>query len=948
MRVLNALFIAVLLSPHLLLPQTQTKKPLSHDVYDRWNRIAGEGISNDGSWVTYTLAPPEKDSRLILYRMQDGKSDTILRGTAPQMTQDSRFVVFLIKPPADSVKKAKIAMKTADEMPKDTVGIVRLGTPGMTVIPRARTFSLPSKGSGWVAIHLEKEITAKDTSKKKDALDAEPGEKGGTAEKGTVLVLRELETGREIRIPHTSEFLFSKNGARLLAATTGNDSTVAPAVLAFDTGRGVVDTLVSGKGKYTGLAWNEDGTRAAFVADRDTSKKKQRFFSVLVWEVGQKKAEAVVDTSTNGFRKGWMVNEFAKPWYSKDSRRLFFGTAPIPLPEDTTFNDVETAKLDVWNWKDGYLQSQQLKGLDAEKKRTYLAVLHLADRKFIQLGDTSMQRVTPGDEGNAGVALGFNDLPYRKLISWEERASADVFLIDIQTGDRTLILRKMQGPASLSPGANYAAWYDLKDRQWYAMGVRSLAKVNLTSGLRVPLYNELNDVPDDPSPHGSMGWMENDSLFFVYDRFDIWGVDPSGIHAPYCLTARAGRKDSLRFRAVVFDPEQRFFRNDSTIILSTFNTRDKRSGFYSIRLSAGSVPESLVMAPCRFGTPIKAKDSPDLILQQMNFSSQELFSSTTAFRELHRISDANPGQKDYLWGTVELFRWKAGDGKPIDGLLYKPENFDPRTKYPMLVYYYERYSDDLYQYLPPAPSASTINRTYCVSNGYIVFVPDIRYRIGHPGRSAMDCIIPGVKALISKGFVDGKRIGIQGQSWGGYQTAFLVTQTSMFRCAFAGAPVSNMTSAYGGIRLESGLVREMQYEKSQSRIGGTLWEKQDLYLENSPLFHAVRVTTPLLIMHNDNDGAVPWQQGVELFTALRRLGKPTWMLVYNNEEHNLVQTKNRKDLSVRMMQFFDHYLKDAPMPVWMSRGIPAINKGKTLGLELEPPTGSATTEEKRR
>jgi len=351
-------------------------------------------------------------------------------------------------------------------------------------------------------------------------------------------------------------------------------------------------------------------------------------------------------------------------------------------------------------------------------------------------------------------------------------------------------------------------------------------------------------------------------------------------------------------------------------------------------LTPGAVPEKLQFGPYRFTTPIKAKSSPSLILRRTNFANQELFSSTVALAELRQISDTNPQQKEYLWGTAELITWKAADGKPIDGLLYKPENFDPAKKYPMLVYYYERNSDLLHQYTPPAPSSSSINRTYCVSNGYLVFIPDIRYRIGHPGRSAMDCIVPGVKSLIRAGFVDSSRIGIQGQSWGGYQTAFLITQTPMFRCAFAGAPVANMTSAYGGIRWESGRVRQMQYEQAQSRIGATLWEKPELYIENSPLFQADRVRTPLLIMHNDNDGAVPWQQGIELFTALRRLDRPVWMLVYNNEEHGLRQTKNRKDLSIRMMQFFDHYLKGAPMPVWMSRGLPAINKGKILELEL--------------
>ncbi|OPZ64286.1 MAG: Prolyl tripeptidyl peptidase precursor [bacterium ADurb.Bin478] len=281
-----------------------------------------------------------------------------------------------------------------------------------------------------------------------------------------------------------------------------------------------------------------------------------------------------------------------------------------------------------------------------------------------------------------------------------------------------------------------------------------------------------------------------------------------------------------------------------------------------------------------------------------------------------------------------MVHWLSNDGKPLQGLLYKPENFDSTRQYPMIVYFYERNADLLHRYFEPRPSASTVSPVFYASRGYLFFIPDIVYEVGYPGKSALSCILPGVHALIGRGFVDRSRIGIQGQSWGGYQVAYLVTHSHLFRCAGAGAPVSNMTSAYGGIRLESGRVRQFQYEREQSRIGATLWEKPWHYIENSPLFKVPDVTTPLLIMHNDNDGAVPYQQGIELFTALRRLGKPAWLLVYNGEEHNLKERKNRKDLSVRLQQFFDHYLMDAPMPVWMKTGVPATMKNKTWGLEL--------------
>ena len=213
----------------------------------------------------------------------------------------------------------------------------------------------------------------------------------------------------------------------------------------------------------------------------------------------------------------------------------------------------------------------------------------------------------------------------------------------------------------------------------------------------------------------------------------------------------------------------------------------------------------------------------------------------------------------------------------------------------------------------------------------LVFVPDVHYRVGYPGPSALDYVTTGVQSLVAKGFVDEKRIGIQGHSWGGYQVAYIVTKTNMFRAAEAGAIVANMVSAYGGIRWESGLARMFQYEKDQSRLGVTLWEKPDLYLKNSPIFEADKINTPLLLLHNDADGAVPWYQGIEMYLALRRLNKPSWMLNYNGEPHWPLKRENRIDFQTRMMQFFDHYLKDAPAPVWMKEGIPAIKKGIDRG-----------------
>jgi dipeptidyl aminopeptidase/acylaminoacyl peptidase len=203
-----------------------------------------------------------------------------------------------------------------------------------------------------------------------------------------------------------------------------------------------------------------------------------------------------------------------------------------------------------------------------------------------------------------------------------------------------------------------------------------------------------------------------------------------------------------------------------------------------------------------------------------------------------------------------------------------------------------------------------------------LFLPDVRFEVGRPGFSAAKAIVPGVQKLVDLGIAAPEAVGLHGHSWSGYQTAFIVTQTDLFAAAIAGAPVSNMTSAYSGIRWESGMARQFQYEKSQSRLGGSLWEARNRYIDNSPVFFADRINTPLLIMHGDDDGAVTWYQSIEFYLALRRLEKDAIFLQYRGEPHHLQKYPNKLDYAIKMKEYFDHYLKGAPAPAWIEQGVP--------------------------
>ena len=917
-----------------------TKKQLGHEVYDSWIRISGESIANDGAHVMYTLEPQEGDARLVVLPTAGGRADTIARGTGGKFTQGSDYAVFSIRPLFTAIKKARDDKKKGDDQPKDSLGILDLGRHIVRRIPRVKSFKLPEKGSGWVAYQLEK--AAPDSSKRAVSDTAKKSRTpGGDApddkaketkeEKGTTVILRELATEREYTFPFARDYALSRDGKNLIVTTTGNDSAASAGVFVFSTAKRTTDTIARGKGTYRQPAWDDAGTQAAFVADRDSSKSKQRYFSLCYWKTGPDSASRIVDTLTRGMYRHWLVSENGRVYFSKDGARLFFGTAPVPLPEDTTLIDEETAKLDIWSWQDGHIQSQQLKDLDEEKKRSYAAVVHIAEKRFCQLGDTLLSDIVTGDEGNAPVALGLSSLPYLREETWEGTPSYDIFSVDVKSGARTPLLTHIRGGASLSPAGRFVTWYDTKKKNWFSLPATGGAPVNMTGGVNIPLYDELYDQPADPGAYGALGWTGGDSLFLLYDRYDIWGVDPAGRKSARCMTAGEGRKSRTRYRYARLDPEERFLTPGAMMLLRAFDEKDKSAGFARTEAAREEAPRHLAITPHVYPTVAKALNAGGIIFTRESFTEPtDLYFSDTSFAPPRRVSESNPQQKEYLWGTVGLVRWRGGDGKPLEGLLYRPEGFDTTKKYPLIVYYYERNSDLLHRYIPPAPSASTVNISLYTSRGYLIFIPDIRYKVGYPGKSAYDCIIPGVESLIKRGFVDKDRMGLQGQSWGGYQTAFLVTRTKMFRAAMAGAAVSNMTSAYGGIRWESGIARMHQYEKEQSRIGATLWKRPDLFIENSPLFRADSVRTPLLLMNNDADGAVPWYQGIEFFNALRRLDRPVWMLVYNAEAHNLVQRKNRKDLSIRMLQFFDHYLMDRPAPAWMTGGLPAIDKGKIL------------------
>ncbi len=922
------------------------KKPLDHSVYDSWESIGVKNLSANGAWASYSILKQEGDATLFLNNLNSTTKISIPRAEMLQFSGDSKYAAFIIKPLFKVIRLEKIKKKKPTEMSKDSLGFINLTTSAITKIPNVKSFKIPENEGAFLA-YLKDPLPdtakkAKDAiaTPKKDDEDAAyaPDEDNKEKKEGTDLILRNLLTGVERTFKYVSDYSFSKNGKRLVFSTTGSkkDKSALNGVFLLNIEKGTLKTLVSVKGSFKGFIFDEDGEQVAFLGETSPEKAEIKDYQIYYNSLTLDTAQVLVDREIDGMPAKWTVSGDGNLKFSKDGNKLYFGIAPLKIAKDTTLVDFENAKLDIWGYKDDYLQPMQLKNAEKELKRSYLSVIDIfsSDPKIIPLTDIKLPEANPIKEGDANFVLAGTDYGNRIAAQWNAGTLRDYYLVDTKTGTRKKILSAINTYATDSPNGNYVLYFDKKTGIWntYTVATGKITALNTTT--TVKFADEDNDVPAEPSAYGIAGWTEEDKQVLIYDKYDIWSFSPDGKTAPKNLTNGFGRQNNLTFRYEKTDPESRFIKKSEDMWLEAFNNITKENGFY--RADAGSVknPQLVVMAKFKYSALVKAKSAERYIYDKGNFTTSPNVYTSADLKSEVKLSNTNPQQQNYNWGTVELVKWTTPKGYKAEGMLYKPENFDPAKKYPMIVYFYEKLSDNLYAYNPPAPTPSRLNIPYFVSNGYLVFAPDISYETGHPGKSAEEYINSGVASLAKNSWLNAAKVGLQGQSWGGYQVAHLITATNMYAAAWAGAPVVNMTSAYGGIRWETGMNRQFQYEKTQSRIGATLWEKPELYIENSPLFALPKVTTPVVIMANDADGAVPWYQGIEMFTGLKRLGKPVWLLNYNNEAHNLVQRQNRKDIQIREQQFFDYYLKDAKAPVWMTSGIPATEKGRTWGFEL--------------
>ncbi len=866
-----------------------------------------------------------------------------LDGNTPLLSSNGSYVAYVIN--NMPLKSATLVIHTIDNSWKKEV-----------VVNKFRNYFFNQNGSKIYWVNADTLFSLKLKSDKLDYISKISSIKFSKLNKGewiayklksypNRLFLLNGISERQIRYDSINDYAFNDDGSVLvLKRAFNNGATDGEKVQWISLQNDVSVSIWDEADQYVSdFCFDKSGKQLSFMS----GKSKENFTTIWYYEAGMSKAILKVSKSSPGFPENKTLS-LSSVQFSKNGKWLFFSM----MPNDSTPKLVpEISKVDIWSYKDKLLFPQQ-----SSKKDRLTAVIAIKGSKVVVVTSQEDDMAIPAESvtGDYAVVLENSYTNYW----WSHSATPKYSVVSLNDGKRINLNPKTDYPLvhiSFSPLGKWIIYWDIKSRAFISYNLATRRSYNITR-LLPPITNDYNTGTYSFPVAPIIGWYENDSALLLYDRYDIWKVDPQARVLPINITNEYGAKHHVKLRIV--DQKADEYNGNETLLLTGFNTINKYNGFYSVNLKLKK-PDSLSMGPYTYYRvesqkehnysfndgmkPIEGNNTHGKIwiLKRQSAVEYPNFYLTRDFVHFQNLTNLQP-HKQNNWITTELINWKQFDGKIGQGILYKPENFDPGRKYPVIFNYYERLSHRLFEFPFPRLTEDNIDIPWFVSRGYLVFTPDIQFSVASHkdgktvGEATYNSVVSAAKHLSTLNFVDGKKMAIQGHSFGGAETNYLVTHTGVFAAASEMAGGADPISAY--LTLAGGIKEDMSKqeiaESGLGRYGANPWERPDLYFGNSAVLSADKAITPLLIVHNKNDNQVPWRQGVELYMAFRRLGKKCWMLQYDNSSHT-VDGKDALDYTIRLTQFFDHYLKGTSPPRWMTENLLAQYKGVENLYELD-------------
>jgi dipeptidyl aminopeptidase/acylaminoacyl peptidase len=926
-------------------------RPLKVSDAASWRAIGSTALSPDGKWFAYRAGPAEGDGEVVLCATIGDKQTKWPAGggfASLAFSHDSKWFAFTVNPPAD--KDLRPAPKgpggpAARPRGQTKVVLVNTATGHKADYEGIRRFAFSGEAATHLALHrapAEPAVEATPPSGPAAAGAATP-----QAAAGTDMLLRELATGAELNLGNIADFGFDKKG-RWLALVIDSPGQSGNGVQLRDMTTAALVPLETAKATYRTLMWTEKGDGFTVLKGVEDKAYADKLYSIVGFSDlgGKVKKTTFEPRELKDFPRDMTVSPNRTPYWTEDLSAFVFGIhelkkkdeKAIAMKDDKPAAEAPkgkgpTAKSDaagkdgagkdrpdlvIWHWADERLQSMQQVQASTDKNFNYLCAYRLQDKRFIRLADDTIRQVAPAPHDRWAIAQ--VNKPYQRMSTLDGRRYQDIYVVDMQTGAKRKVLAKNRWYFGPSTDGTHFLYYD--DGQFHTCELATGKTFAITRDVPTSFVDTEDDHNIAKPPRRTAGWTKDGDAVLLSDGWDLWKV---AVHGESAVNLTVdGKRDAIRYGSpTTLNPDDKGLDLAKPVYVTLHGEWTKKAGFGRIDPGKTGVTR-LSWDDAAFGRLAKARNADVFAYTRETYKDYPDYCVTDAgFKSPRKLTHANPQQDKVAWcGGVRLIDYTSAKGDKLQAALYLPANHDPAKRYPTIVYIYERLSDRINNYAPPTASGFSV--AMYTSNGYAVLMPDIKYRVNDPGLSAAWCVLPALDAAVATGVVDKTRVGLHGHSWGGYQTAFLITQTDAFKAAIAGAPLTNLVSMYSSIYWNTGSANQPIFESSQGRFTGPYWENLEAYIRNSPVYHAKNVKTPLLLLHNDKDGAVDWNQGIEYFNTLRRLEKPVVMLQYKGENHGVVKPANRKDYTVRMREFFDHHLQGKPAPPWLSEGVPHL------------------------
>ncbi len=912
--------------------QAEEKRPVRPEDYGKWESLGfGSALSPDGKWLAYQIRRVDGESELRIKMLAADSEEVVEYGGRPTFSDDSNWVTYSIGISDEERERLQSSGRSAPSK----IGVRNLTTGEEEVIEGVTSASF-SEGSQYLIMRRSR-IEGRSSS-------------------GVDVIIRDIQTGIDTNFGNVGDSAWNEDGT-LLAMVIDAEDKAGNGIQLFDTSTGTLRTLDSKNERYKGLTWREESTDLAVMREMTYEDNEDITHAVIMWSdlAGIGLRREFDPTKATDFPAEMRIVDYSGLRWSDDGATLFFGIKqwqdkPKALTDEAAAEEqgeaadasedgkgeetqqpaarersdekkpktlretIDTpSNVEVWHADDIDIIPLQKRRDGQIRRDHFLGAWHHGTRTFVQISNDLTESARLLDEHR--YAIGLDNTPYEEEKKFGPTVN-DVYIIDLATGERTKVLDRVKYVLDGSPTGEYFLF--VRDEHVWSFDIANGQAVNLTADAAAKFINqEMSNLTDEKPPYGTTGWTEDGKHVYLNDRYDIYrfAIDGSE-HARVTF----GADDQVRHRRVVLDrEEEEFIVPGEPMLVSLYGDTTKKSG-YGIVQPDGHV-DHLLWNDSSIGRLTKAEEAPVYMYVEQRFDdSPDIFTTDAGMQSVRQVTATNSFQDDYLWGHSELVDYTSQNGDELQGALFYPADYEPGKQYPMIVYIYEMRSQVLHNYSTPSET-NPYNPAVFTAEGYFVYQPDIVYRAQNPGVSAVECVVPAVEKVLETGMIDEDRVGLIGHSWGAYQTAFIVTQTDLFAAGVAGAPLTNMMSMSMSIYWNSGQTDAWIFHESQGRMDRPFWQDVDTYIKNSPIFNIDDMNTPLMIAFGDDDGAVDFNQGVEMYNAARLAGKQFIMLVYPGENHSLRREENQVDYHYRILEWFSHYLRGEEAESWITDGL---------------------------